>query len=297
MSAAEFDPLFEIPEADPVTLHEPPTQVTPPHGRFFADLAIPPRIREFLTPKPWEAGILMGPAGTGKTAEACARLVGASVAADRAVGLFVSIPELLHRLRAAVGDPAAQDYELDLVLAAKHLVLDDLGAEKVTDWTRDRIYLIVNYRESRRLPTIVTTNLNVAGIRAFDERIASRLLALAPVQTLTGSDRRTWRSEPLEQNAPFLTDKPAPPKPAEPYVAPPTPEEIKRVEKAFGRIYANMGLKGGAAEFAALVQKAEPEQRLMPRGDFNGRVRELVRRATAGEKFDIRAELEATDAA
>jgi DNA replication protein DnaC len=38
------------------------------------------------------------------------------------------------------------------------VLLDDLGAENLTNWTRERIYSLVNHREQARLLTLVTTN-------------------------------------------------------------------------------------------------------------------------------------------
>jgi DNA replication protein DnaC len=39
------------------------------------------------------------------------------------------------------------------------VILDDLGQEKVSDWTGEVIYTIVNARYNELLPTIATTNL------------------------------------------------------------------------------------------------------------------------------------------
>jgi DNA replication protein DnaC len=37
-------------------------------------------------------------------------------------------------------------------------VLDDLGAERPTDWARDAIHALVQHRSTQALPTIVTSN-------------------------------------------------------------------------------------------------------------------------------------------
>ena len=39
------------------------------------------------------------------------------------------------------------------------LVIDDLGKEKKTDWTRQVLFDIVNYRYEHKMPLIITTNL------------------------------------------------------------------------------------------------------------------------------------------
>ena len=44
------------------------------------------------------------------------------------------------------------------VMEADLLVLDDLGAEKTSDWVEETLSLIVNTRYSERRPTIFTSN-------------------------------------------------------------------------------------------------------------------------------------------
>lgn len=46
------------------------------------------------------------------------------------------------------------------------VVLDDLGREKVSDWTGETVYGIVNHRYEAMLPTIVTSNLSGAELAA-----------------------------------------------------------------------------------------------------------------------------------
>mgnify|MGYP001578249630 CR=1 FL=1 len=83
-------------------------------------------------------------------------------------------------------------------------VLDDLGAEKVTDWTADRLTQYLDWRYVRRQPTVITTNCDRASLveRFQDkgqgfagERIADRLFDVATglvrVVSLTGL---SWRS-------------------------------------------------------------------------------------------------------
>lgn len=56
------------------------------------------------------------------------------------------------------------------------LVLDDLGAENVGDWSTQVLYLIVERRYRENLPTIVTSNMTPAELeKSHGSRIASRL--------------------------------------------------------------------------------------------------------------------------
>lgn len=43
--------------------------------------------------------------------------------------------------------------------AANVLVIDDLGKEKKSDWTKQTLFDVVNYRYEHKLPIIITTNL------------------------------------------------------------------------------------------------------------------------------------------
>jgi hypothetical protein len=65
-------------------------------------------------------------------------------------------------------------------------VLDELGAQQPTPWIRDVLYLVINTRYSRRLPTIFTTNFRLPAVAGE--------AAPAKVQSLDrGRDPdRTW---------------------------------------------------------------------------------------------------------
>ena len=58
------------------------------------------------------------------------------------------------------------------------LVIDDIGAEKPSEFVRERLYQIINYRSSNKKSTIYTTNLDFNSNEAVDilgSRIVSRL--------------------------------------------------------------------------------------------------------------------------
>lgn len=74
------------------------------------------------------------------------------------------------------------------------LFIDDLGTEpKYKDVTIEFLYLVINERKMRKLPTIITSNLNLADLRDhYDERIYSRIVDRNSSITyyLDGEDRR-----------------------------------------------------------------------------------------------------------
>ena len=141
-----------------------------------------------FNPESKRDGILIQGKGTGigKThlAAAMLRRYGLS-------GRWTTVPELLMKIRATFRD-GAQDTEdgiADRYGSAEIVALDDLGAEKVTDWSLSVLCVIINRRLNDCRPTIVTTNLTLAEIEAFDARLASRLSSFERIK-LDGKDRR-----------------------------------------------------------------------------------------------------------
>lgn len=119
--------------------------------------------------------ILTGPVGAGKTFLA-ASIANALMEQERQV-LFLVVPDLLDQLRATY---KTEENELDLLDTAREipiLILDDLGAHNYTDWTRNRLYSIINYRLNEQLPTVITSNLSLAEMEEYlGARTTSRLI-------------------------------------------------------------------------------------------------------------------------
>jgi DNA replication protein DnaC len=102
---------------------------------------------------------LDGPPGIGKTHIAVAVLKQV-VRTKGARGLFYDTRELLRVIRSTF-NPVTRTAEMDIllpVMQADLLVLDDLGAEKTSEWVEETMNLIVNTRYNERRPTIFTSN-------------------------------------------------------------------------------------------------------------------------------------------
>jgi DNA replication protein DnaC len=103
--------------------------------------------------------LLEGQPGVGKTHLAVAVLKQV-IATTGARGLFYDTRDLLRVIRSTY-DPSIRATELDILRPVMHadlLVLDDLGAEKTSEWVDETMNLIVNTRYNERRLTLFTSN-------------------------------------------------------------------------------------------------------------------------------------------
>ena len=78
--------------------------------------------------------------------------------------VVVFLPEFLREMKNAISDNTLND-KIDYVKKAPVLMLDDIGAETMSAWTRDEILgTILHYRMSEELPTFITSNFDYDGL-------------------------------------------------------------------------------------------------------------------------------------
>lgn len=139
-------------------------------------------------------GIFMsGPYGTGKT-HLCAAII-SELCARGIKGLdFTVTPKLLALTRRTFNTDDNTDY-IGQAARAGVLVLDDVGAEKISEWVREQLFLLINERYENELPTIITTNASMTELEArIGGASVSRIWGMCKGYVLDGEDHRKKRN-------------------------------------------------------------------------------------------------------
>lgn len=133
--------------------------------------------------------LVVGPTGTGKTHYAYSVLRAIAEAGSNTGWEALTAADLYARLRPRAGRDS--EAEFDQIADAGVLFVDDLAAAKLTEWTEEVTYRLINHRYEECLPGIFTSNVPPKELaNALGERIASRLTEMCERVVLKGEDRR-----------------------------------------------------------------------------------------------------------
>lgn len=175
--------------------------------RYQQAVSSHPGVREWthrVATEPRSAGFLLlnGPFGTGKTHEAygALRLI-ANSGPERYEFIAITAPDMYALLRPG-GSERGTEYEVKRLKKIPLLLIDDLGTEKITEFTEEATYRLLNERYNESLPTLITSNLEAdsrdeKGVRqgpdlttTLGTRITDRLRQMTTVIGMEGPSRR-----------------------------------------------------------------------------------------------------------
>ena len=133
--------------------------------------------------------LLYGGVGTGKTfAAAC---IANHLLEQQVPVVMTSFVKLLETMQGFKEDDSVLIARLN---RAKLLIIDDLGAERSTDFALEKVYNIIDSRYRAKLPIILTTNFSVAEMKDSVDirytRIYDRVFELCYPMQFKG---RSWR--------------------------------------------------------------------------------------------------------
>lgn len=157
----------------------------------FHNLVVIPEKEKTLLDS-WNKNLFItGSVGTGKTVFACA--IGRKRLENNEEFKFLSYPSFIMKLQSMFSKDGESAYDKAEEIAKYKglLIIDDLGAEKLTDFVRQITYYILNEREQYQRDIVITSNFSLGEIDAqIDKRISSRIVGMCEVLKFTGKDRR-----------------------------------------------------------------------------------------------------------
>jgi DNA replication protein DnaC len=135
---------------------------------------------------------IFGDTGTGKTT--LAMLVSKmALEAGHSVAIY-SLPKLIAHIRRTYdSEPGGDSYLafFERLTSVDLLHIDDLGAEKRSDWVLEQLYALINERYEAQRSVLVTTNLPHEELEEqIGSRTVSRLSQICDEVPLFGDDRR-----------------------------------------------------------------------------------------------------------
>lgn len=162
-------------------------------------------VKEYEQMKKENIGLLFcGTVGSGKTYLACC--IANALIEEYMIRVKIrNFAQIINDLQKSGFDLDKNEY-IESLTNVSVLILDDLGIERDTSYTKEQVYNIVNSRYLKQKPTIFTTNLPYEKIQNSDdgveyERIYSRIIEMCiPVKVMGEDFRKRLQKEKLKQN-------------------------------------------------------------------------------------------------
>lgn len=134
-----------------------------------------------------------GQSGVGKTHMVCA--IAKNLIKNNIKVMFLNTGTFLDQIREDFNNKFAGQSEGGIFKEVMDfngvLIFDDIGAETVNDWVRERLYLIINKKYEDMLPIIFTSNCDREILSArLGDRITSRISEMSIIIKIDGEDLR-----------------------------------------------------------------------------------------------------------
>ena len=132
--------------------------------------------------------MIFGTPGTGKTHLAAA--IANDFVSKKIPTLFGTFVDHLEYIRDEFDQGGTNNYLKDMKNVSV-LVIDDLGQEKESEWTKQILYQVINYRYEHKKPMIITTNFTEDQLaNHLGEAKVSRLFEIGKAVHTKGSNYR-----------------------------------------------------------------------------------------------------------
>jgi DNA replication protein DnaC len=146
--------------------------------------------------------VLSGCNGCGKTHLAAA-IANQLVADGLPDIMFIVTPDLLDHLRATFSPQSTISYDrrFDEIKKVPILILDNLETESATPWAKEKLFQLLNYRYTSKLPTIITTSDDVYTMepwlrsRVFDIR-RCRICGITATEYISSRSQGQYQKTP-----------------------------------------------------------------------------------------------------
>lgn len=137
--------------------------------------------------------VFIGQVGTGKTHLAAA--ITNHVIKNYGIGVkFGGFVDLLEQIKKQFGQSVSDDQILNTLLSVPLVVIDDVGKERQSEWTRSILYQVVNSRYEAYKPMIFTSNDEPRMLEQnIGEATFSRLVEMCDFIHMDGADYRKQR--------------------------------------------------------------------------------------------------------
>ena len=157
--------------------------------RFHKD-ELKKRIYDYLEKPDKKGWAFIGDNGTGKSHLATGIAI-EMIERHLTKTKIISTPELMGSLFANMNNDGGVDRLMSKYKNIDLLVLDDLGAEKSSEYAVQQLFLVIDHRLRNKKLTFITSNYSIKDLSKYvSQRIASRILEMCRVEILSGGDYR-----------------------------------------------------------------------------------------------------------